>query len=120
MLPALVGDPEGQLREQLLLSPRHGSHVGLRSGKWMYIPKQGHGGFPGKTPGHHAFGGPEAASFMGKTNSDIAEGKILKDAPGAQLYDLESDPNQTQNLHNQYPEVVKAMASELKSYRNAK
>ena len=120
MLPALLGDPDGQLREQLLLSPRKSSHLGLRMGKWMYIPKQGHGGFPGKEPGHHAFGGSTAANFMGKENSDIVDGKIRKSAPSAQLYDLVADPNQTRNLCREYPEVVESMAAELKRYRAVK
>jgi len=43
-----------------------------------------------------------------------------KDAPPAQLYDLENDVNQTKNLYREYPEVVKEMQALLNSYLPAK
>ena len=43
-------------------------------------------------------------------------GKIKKDAPPAQLYDLEADVNQTTNVYNQYPEVVQEMKALLATY----
>jgi arylsulfatase A len=46
-------------------------------------------------------------------------GKIKKDAPPAQLYDLEADVNQTKNLYNEYPEVVQEMKALLESYQPA-
>ena len=46
----------------------------------------------------------------------IENGKIKPDAPPAQLYDLETDPNQTVNLYDQHPDVVKQLASLLASY----
>ncbi len=120
MLPALLDNPDTPLRQQLLLSPYRESHVSLRSGKWMYIPARGHGGFSGKTFGNHTFAGTAAAEFLGKENSDIAEGKIRKDALSAQLYDLVADPNQTQNVYQDHPEIVETMAAELRRYRAAK
>jgi hypothetical protein len=51
-------------------------------------------------------------------NSDIENGEIKSDAPPAQLYDLEADVNQTKNLYNQYPEVVKQMSEALLAYKN--
>ncbi|MEX2595259.1 MAG: hypothetical protein WD426_21030 [Anditalea sp.] len=42
-------------------------------------------------------------------NSDIANGKIKQDAPPAQLYDLESDPTQMENLYHQNPEIVEQL-----------
>jgi hypothetical protein len=82
----------------------------------MYIPARGSGGFGGRKPSDHTFAGPPAASFVGSVNSDIVDGKIKADAPPAQLYDLEADVNQTQNLHDEYPEVVKELSSLLASY----
>ncbi|QDV41156.1 Arylsulfatase [Stieleria neptunia] len=109
MLPAFIGEPEQPIRDHLVLAPHKGTHLSVRKGKWMYIPSQGSGGFGGRKPGDHTFAGPPAVSFVGSVNSDIEDGKIKKDAPSAQLYDLESDVNQTQNVINDYPEVVKEL-----------
>ncbi|MDF7799612.1 sulfatase-like hydrolase/transferase [Pontiellaceae bacterium B1224] len=119
VLPALIDEPQSPIREELVLMPRQASHVSIRKGKWMYIPKQAAGGFKGK-PGSHGAGGLACATFVGNVNSDIENGKIKKDAPPAQLYDLEADVNQTTNLYNEYPEVVQQMKALLAEYRPAK
>ena len=116
MLPAFVGEPEKPIRDHLVLAPHKGTHLSVRKGKWMYIPRQGSGGFRGRKPGDHTFAGPPAVSFVGSVNSDIEDGKIKKDAPPAQLYDLEADVNQTQNVYNEHPEVVKELSALLASY----
>jgi arylsulfatase A-like enzyme len=59
----------------------------IRQGKWKYTPHLGSGGF--SVPKSIT---PE-------------EGH----APGT-LYDMENDPEETTNLHSQYPEVVKALS----------
>jgi arylsulfatase A len=119
MLPALTGDPEEPLRRELVLVPRQPSHLSVRKGRWIYIPAQGSGGFTGG-PGVHAAGGPKSVSFVGNMNSDIEDGKIKQDAAPAQLYDVESDVNQTKNLYNDYPDVVQEMKALLKSYQPKK
>ncbi len=117
MLPALIGAPEKPMRDHLVLAPNKGTHLSVRKGKWMYIPKQGSGGFSGRTPGGHTFAGPTAASFVGSVNSDIENGKVKNDAPPAQLYDLEKDVNQTRNLYREHPDVVKELSALLATYR---
>mgnify|MGYP006303850021 CR=1 FL=1 len=72
----------------------------------MYIPAQGGGGFWGDRVGAHLFGGPAAISFAEQENSDIVNGKIREDAPPAQLYNLEEDPSQKNNVINTYPEIA--------------
>ena len=69
------------------------------------------------SPGTHGAGGPKSTTFVVNVNSDIVDGKIRSDAPPAQLYDLVADVNQTTNLYNQYPEVVKEMEAQLATYR---
>ncbi len=118
MLPALLEEPAGPLRTELLLAPHKQQNLGLRKGKWMYIGAQGSGGFTGSRPGDHAWGGPAAVQFAGSENSDIENGRIKQDAPPAQLYDLEADPRQTRNVYREYPEVVKEMEGRLNSYRS--
>lgn len=117
MLPALIGQPDEPIRDHLVLAPHKGTHLSLRKGKWMYIPRQGSGGFGGRNPGDHTFAGPAAASFVGSVNSDIEDGKIKSDAPPAQLYDLHADVNQHQNIHDEHPEVVKELSSLLAGYK---
>ena len=119
VLPALLGEPLSQLRETLVLSPCRPTHLTVRKGKWLYIGAQGSGGFRGG-PGSHGAGGPVCASFVGNVNSDIIRGRIKPGAPSAQLYDLEADVNQTINLHDEYPEVVKEMSALLETYKPAK
>lgn len=113
ILPALLEEPTESIRENLLLAPKSGRHLAIRKGKWMYIPKRGSGGFSGSKATDHAWGGPPAISFMGSENSDIENGEYKQDAPTAQLYDLEADLNQTTNLYQQHPEVVKSMETLL-------
>ena len=117
MLPALLEDPVDPLRTELVLTPRQPKNLAIRKGKWVYIGARGSGGFGGSKPTHHAWGGAAAVEFVGGTNSDIAGGKYKEGTPKAQLYDLQADVNQTRNVHNEYPEVVKEMSSLLKSYR---
>ena len=119
VLPALTGNGAEAVRDHLVLAPSRPSHLSLRKGKWMYISAQGSGGFGGKKRGSHSFAGPAGITYAGYTNSDIENGKIKKDSPPAQLYDLDNDLQQTTNLYNDYPEVVEEMAALLKTYQSA-
>lgn len=109
VLEALFSEPKESLRENLILAPRTRTHLGIRSGDWMYIPEQGGGGFTAENLGDHAFGGPAATAFTGRPNSDIEAGKLKNAAPPAQLYNLKDDPYQTTNLHDQLPETVQEL-----------
>lgn len=116
VLSALTGNPQGPLRDHLVLAPNRPANLAVRKGKWMYIGARGSGGFSGNKRGTHTFAGPAAITYAGYENSDIENGKIKADAPPGQLYDLENDLKQTRNLYNMYPEVVKEMAALLRSY----
>lgn len=116
VLAAFVDEPDNPIRDHLVLAPHKVSHLSIRQGKWMYIPSRGSGGFGGRKPGDHTFAGPSAATFVGSVNSDIEDGKIQPDAPAAQLYDLESDVNETQNVHDEHPHVVKKLQTLLANY----
>ena len=116
MLPAMVGNPTKQIRDHVLLAARQPSHLSIRKGKWMYIGAQAGGGFTAAKRGAHAFGGPAAFPVTKRKNSDIANGRVKKGAPPAQLYDLEADLAQTTNLYNKHPEIVKEMKALLANY----
>ncbi len=117
MLPALTGEPDEPLRTEMFVTPHKATHMALRRGKWMYIPAKSDGGFRGSKPGEHAWGGAAVTKLVNTPNSDIENGVIKKDAPPAQLYDLESDRNQTKNVYHDYPGVVREMAAALKKAR---
>lgn len=116
VLPAFMGE-EGEVREELLLAPRREKNLSLRQGKWMYIPAQGSGGFGGSKPHQHAWGGPAGVELVGGKNSDMENGKLKEDALPAQLYDLDADPNQTQNRYNAKPEIAAKMDARLLELR---
>ncbi|TWU47037.1 sulfatase family protein [Rubripirellula reticaptiva] len=117
MLPALLGEPTSPLRDHVVLSPFKPTHLAVRKGKWMYIDAKDSGGFGNSKPGAHTFSGAAAAALVGNVNSDFtAKGKIRKDAPPGQLYDLDADVLQTTNVYRQHPDLVAKMKAMLKSY----
>jgi arylsulfatase A len=116
MLGAITGTINKQLRKEVILAAQKKSHLAIRKNDWLYINAQGGGGFASVKHGNHGFGGPAAISFTGEINSDIEDGKIKKDAPPAQLYNLKEDVEETTNLYNQYPDVVKEMKAILVKY----
>lgn len=112
-LPAIVGTAKDSIRDYLVISPFKKTHLAIRKGKWMFIPAQNSGGFPGTQIGEHELGGAAAHLLTGQVNSDIEKGKVKPDAPPAQLYDLQNDPMQKKNLFNEYPQVAKQLESLL-------
>ncbi|MEM9365485.1 MAG: sulfatase-like hydrolase/transferase [Planctomycetota bacterium] len=116
VLPAMTQDPAEPLRDHLILAPNRPTHLAVRKDNWIYIGAQGSGGFTAAKRGAHAFGGPAAITYAGYTNSDIEKGRIKKDAPPAQLYDLDRDLSQATNLYRQEPEVAKKLEELLQSY----
>ena len=116
MLPALTGNPEQPLRTEMIVSPHKKSHLAVRRGKWMYIPAKNDGGFGGSKPHQHGWGGPAVTTLVNTPNSDIKNGKIRKGAPPAQLYDVVSDPNETENRYLEYPDTVREMTALLEAY----
>jgi len=108
MLPAFVSDPTEPIRTTMVVTPNRPSHMALRHEKWMYIPAKGDGGFSENIA---------ATQLVDTPNSDIENGKVKKDAPSAQLYDLQADVNQRSNVIQSYPKVAERMADMLKTIR---
>jgi hypothetical protein len=117
MLPTLTGTPEKALRSEMFITPHKPSYMAFRKGKWMYIQAKSDGGFRGSKPNQHAWGGAAVTKPVNTPNSDIEDGKLKKNAPPAQRYDLEADVNQIQNVYHNYPGVVEKMAAVLKKAR---
>jgi arylsulfatase A-like enzyme len=116
ILRAMTGDPQKPIRDHLLLAARQPSHLAVRKGTWMYIGARGGGGFNTPAKGAHSFGGAGAFTFTKRRNSDILNGRIKKDAPPGQLYDLTTDLYQTKNVYRDHPEVVKELKALLQAY----
>jgi len=116
-LENLTGSPSESLRQTLIITPNSPSHLGVRHDKWVYIPAQDSGGFQGKREGDHLFAGAAALAFTGRSNSDVADGRIRTTAPPGQLYDLDVDPAQTENVYQEHPDVVDQLQSILDGYR---
>jgi arylsulfatase A-like enzyme len=116
-LETLTGTPASPVRETLIISPNSPKHLTVRHQNWVYIPARDEGGFQGKKPGDHLLGGAAALPFCGRANSDVVDGRIRAAAPPAQLYDLDEDPCQAQNLHADRPDVVEHLNGILEDCR---
>jgi hypothetical protein len=104
-------------RDLLVISPNSPKHLTVRKGKWIFIPARDEGGFQGKNIGSHLLAGAAAQALTNWVNSDIVDGKVKKEAPPAQLYNLEVDPYQARNVYPQHPEVVTELSALLKDWR---
>ena len=119
VLPAFTTDSAEPVRKDFIAAAHSEDHIAVRKGKWVYIGAQGSGGFNKKVLGDPVIGSVVAASFVGSVNSDFENGKYKKNAPPAQLYNLETDVNQTTNLYNTFPEKVKEMKAFLAETKKA-
>lgn len=116
-LPELTGKAESPQREVLVISPNNPGHLAIRKGKWIYIPGQDAGGFQGKKIGDHLLAGAAAFALTNQKNSDVVENEIKEEAPTEQLYDLEKDKYQSENVVVQNPKVKQELQQILSEYR---
>jgi arylsulfatase A len=116
-LPEFAGTATSPARDLLVISPNSPKHLTLRKGDWVYVPEQDEGGFQGKNIGDHLLAGAAAQKLTNLVNSDVTDGKVRKDAPPAQLYNLSIDPYQSKNVHDEHPEVVSELAALLNDWR---
>ncbi len=116
-LPEFFGNATQPARELLVISPNSPKHLTIRKGKWVYIPSQDEGGFQGKELGSHLLGGAATQALTNLVNSDVINGKIRKDAPPAQLYNLANDPRQANNVYNEHPELVAEFSKLVSTWR---
>lgn len=99
MLPALLGRDAGKsIRPYILQQGFYGGRkLAIRRGKWKYLNHEGSGG------------------NNYSTHQMLKEYELKNTAPDApdQLYDLASDPGETENLALKYPEVVQELRALL-------
>ena len=90
ILPALSGQPIVSTRVGVIHHSISG-HFGYREGKWKLLLARGSGGWS-------------------KPNE-----KQSKNAPIAQLYDIQADPGETTNLYESQPEVAAKLLNQLEA-----
>jgi len=98
MLPILNGTSTEPIHEAVM----HHSYNGVfavRKGKWKLIFGPGSGGWSNPGP-------PSKRVVKGRTFIDPA---TLQENEWMQLFDLEADPSELNNLYGKYPEVVKSL-----------
>lgn len=105
-LDVITGRTDQTVRDELYMIGITGQ--ALRSGDWVYIPKQGSGGITTLESATWAI----QLGELGQTNSDYnADGTLKEDAPKAQLYNLRTDPHQAKNVIREYPEKAAELAA---------
>ena len=90
-LPALSGQPIQSTRKGVIHHSISG-HFAYRQGKWKLLLAKGSGGW-----------------------SSPKEREVGADAPEAQLYDMENDPSEQNNLYLTHPEVAQRLLTDLTS-----
>ena len=90
-LPALSGKPIVSTRAGVIHHSISG-HFAYRQGKWKLLLAKGSGGW-----------------------SAPKEGKVPAGSPIAQLYDMEEDPGETNNLYGTHPEGVERLLKQLEA-----
>jgi arylsulfatase A-like enzyme len=90
-LPALSGAEIVSTRAGVIHHSISG-HFAYRLGKWKLILARGSAGWTG-----------------------AKENQIAKNAPKAQLYDMQADPAETTNLYQSHPEVAARLLAQLES-----
>jgi arylsulfatase A len=100
VLPALLGKKLPDPDRPVVFSSGGTGALSIRVGKWKFIDGQG-------DCGYKEFG-------SGKPHPEPKPG----DPPG-QLYNLDEDMGETNNLYNKHPELVKMMKQKLEEIKNA-
>lgn len=100
-LPILEGQEDPPQREYLM-HQTISLALAIRKGPWKYLDHQGSGGNNYGRPPLNQFALPDAAP----------------DAPG-QLYNLDDDPGERQNLYFRHPEIVAELKGKLDEYQSS-
>ena len=104
ILPVLLGTAKGPVREVVMYHSIKGNFA-IRKGKWKLVFCPGSGGWSNPLP---AIGKPKKGK-KAKTGRVQVDPQKLADHEWVQLFDMEADPSELNNLSGQFPEVVKEL-----------
>ncbi len=102
MLPILLGWQSNEPVRKYLIQQTASLALSIRRGQWKYLDHKGSGGNNYNNGGLKPYALPDTAP----------------DAPG-QLYNLRTDPGETNNLYFKHPEIVKELKSQLEIYKES-
>ncbi len=102
VLPVLLGEQGDKPVRRYTLHQTIKLALAIRRGPWKYLDHQGSGGNSYKSDALKGFVLPEKAP----------------QAPG-QLYHLDADPGETDNLYFKHPEIVEELKSQLEKYKQS-
>ena len=100
-LPVFLGEQGDKPVRKYMVQQTNRLELSIRDGLWKYLDHKGSGGNDYKNKS-------ELSPYRIEDNDP--------DAPG-QLYNLKTDPGETNNLYSEYPEKVKEMKKQLDFYR---
>jgi len=106
MLPALLSEDQGKPIRKYTLHQTISLALAIRRGPWKYLDHKGSGG--GNNYTH--------AGRWGMKKYIVPE--KAPQAPG-QLYNLNSDPGETENLYYKNPEIVKELKEKLEQLKES-
>ena len=108
-LPILLGQQSSAIRTEMIYQSVGG--YAIRSGNWKYLPTQGSMGFTA-----HPVTPWQNWRDLGHSNSEFDDnGKLRPDAAPEQLYNIEADPNEHQNVFAKHPDLAKELREKLLS-----
>ena len=111
-LPALLGTAKGPLREAVVHHSYNGSFA-IRKGKWKLVFTPGSGGWSNPVPWE---GSKQARESKKKRGTICVEPENLAEHEWVQLFDLEADPAELNNLSGKYPEVIEELTALAQEY----
>ena len=103
-LPALLGEDEGKSIREYTLHQTISLAMAIRRGSWKYLDHKGSGG----------------SNYSRDGEWGLKQYALPEKAPGApgQLYNLETDPGETENLYFKKPEIVKELKAKLEEFKS--
>lgn len=94
-LPALLGDPKNQRPRPALIHHSLHGYFAVRENEWKLVEGLGSGGF-----------------------SEPAQVEATKGTLGVQLYNLENDPAETNNIADKHPQIVAQLKNRLEQIKS--
>lgn len=103
ILPLMLGRDAAYRRDHAIIHHSSSGRFAIRRGNWKLLLHSGSGG--------NGYGGGKRSGRYGGT----PEGKSAKTGP-RQLYDMKTDPDETKNLADKHPEIVKELTALAAEY----